>query len=262
MRLRLLLIAALLIGACSSTQPDRIVLAAGTTIVDSGLVDRLVSDYLATTPAAEISVVGGSTAEILQLGANGAADVLITHQPKLEAAFLAEHPEAVTEPLFASGFLLVGPASQDILADGTDIIAAFAQLAAAEASFVSRADGSGTFAKEQQLWSLAAVEPEGAAWRIETGQGMGFTLQVADQRKGFTLTEEGAYLTATATLSLQPVATTSEPGLLDNPYRSIVVEANPGAVAFQQWLVSGEGRESLDQANRALYGRVVYRVLP
>jgi tungstate transport system substrate-binding protein len=253
----------MLVSSCAASSPDRIVVAAGTTIVDAGLVDRLVDDYLDGGPDVDISVVGGSTAEVLELGARGSADLLITHQVELEEAFLAEHPRAVRAPVFASTFLLVGPPAQQVVTVDSDVVDALGDIARAEATFITRADGSGTSAKEQQLWSLAVVEPAGSDWYVETGQGMGFTLQVADQRSGITLTEEGAFLTSNATLSLESIPVSAPPGLLDNPYRSIVVDpqATPGAAAFAGWLVSPEGRAALERANAELYGTVVYRSL-
>lgn len=265
MRLLAALMLVLLVSSsCTSESRDRIVVAAGTSIVDAGLVDRLVDDYLEDGPDVDISVVGASTAQVLELGARGSADLLITHQFELEEAFLAEYATATAEPVFASRFLLAGPPSQQVISSGSGIVEAFARLADAEAGFVSRADGSGTFAKERELWSLAAVNPRGADWYAETGQGMGFTLQVADQRGAFTLAEEGAFLTSMGTLSLESVATSAEPDLLDNPYRSIVVDpqANPAAAALQDWLVSEDGRAALDRANSELYARVVYRSSP
>ena len=44
---------------------------------------------------------------------------------------------------------------------------------------MTRADGSGTYVKEQELWGAAGVEPEGEDWYSETGLGMGPTLQVS-----------------------------------------------------------------------------------
>lgn len=263
MRLFGAVIVVMLVSSCAASGPDRIVVAAGTTIVDAGLVDRLVDDYLDGGPDVDISVVGASTAEVLELGARGSADLLITHQADLEEAFLAEYPRAVADPVFTSTFLLVGPPAQQVVTVGNDVFDALGDIARAEATFVSRADGSGTFAKEQELWSLAAVEPAGSDWYVETGQGMGFTLQVADQRGGFTLTEEGAFLTSRATLSLESIPMDVPPGLLDNPYRSIVVDpqATPAATALSRWLVSPEGRAALERANAELYGTMVYRSL-
>lgn len=245
---------------CSGSDPDRIVVAAGTTVVDSGLVERLVEAYRAAEADESFSVVGVSTAEALSLGASGGADLLITHQEALEEAFLAEHPEAVAVPAFISRFLLAGPSDRPEPVADAGIVDAFAAIARDDLVFVTRRDGSGTHAKEQELWALAGIDPVEEPWYSETGQGMGFTLQVADQRSAYVLTEAGAFRAAAETISLVPVDAGAPPGLLDNPYRAIVVDpdANSAARRFVEWLSSDAGRSALLAANDALFGEVVY----
>jgi len=51
---------------------------------------------------------------------------------------------------------------------------------------VSRGDDSGTHKKEQSLWRDAGVTPEGS-WYLESGQGMGATLTMANERNAHTL---------------------------------------------------------------------------
>lgn len=254
------LLAAIVGTACSGSDPERVVVAAGTTVVDSGLVERLIEAYRATGADESFSVVGVSTAEALSLGASGGADLLITHQEALEDEFLAEHPEAIVTPAFTSRFLLAGPADEPPALVGAGIVDAFTAIAADGLPFVTRRDGSGTYAKEQELWALAGIDPVDEQWYTETGQGMGFTLQVADQRSAYVLTEDGAYRAAAETLSLVPVDAGAPSGLLDNPYRAIVVDADasPAAHRFIDWLSSDGGRDALLAANGALFGELVY----
>ena len=62
---------------------------------------------------------------------------------------------------------------------------------ATASTFISRGDDSGTQG-ELELWE-AGKEPAGT-WYQETGQGMGATLQIADQKGSYTLTDRGTYL--------------------------------------------------------------------
>ena len=81
-------------------------------------------------------------------------------------------------------FVVVGPADDPAQVKGADSAAeAFAGIAKAQAPFASRADESGTNAKELSLWEAAGIEPEGS-WYIETGQGMGETLTIAEPEAG------------------------------------------------------------------------------
>lgn len=259
MRGALTLVVAALVAACGGGA-GRLVLAAGTTTVDSGLVPALVAEYLAGAPGPRISIVGLPTRQVLALGEAGEAGLLITHEPDLEEAFLAAHPDALAAPAFSSRFVLVGPPDQTIVVAGTPIDEALRRIAVAGAAFVTRNDGSGTHAKERELWNLAGVEPDGEPWYMATGQGMGFTLQVADQRGAFTLAEEGAFVASADGLDLVVVPVTAPDGLLENPYRIIAVDGDdPAAVGFVTWLTSAVGRAALRDADLRLFGREVYR---
>lgn len=250
--------AILALSACGNSQ--RVVIAAGTTLVDSGLLSELVSRYEAEHPEIQLSVVGEATAQILELGRRGGADLLITHDPELEAQFVADGLAALYQPVMESRFVLAGPpeaASQMPSAVGD----AFREIATRGDSFVSRSDGSGTYQKETELWRLAGVDPSGRPWYLETGQGMGLTLQVADQRRAFVLSELGALLAAAPVLSLEIVPLDDDP-VLNNPYQITVVkgtEVEATAASFAGWLVSSEGARAMTAANLELFGEVVYR---
>src|SRR5439155_204909 len=72
-------------------------------------------------------------------------------------------------------------------------LAPCARAAPAGARFVSRGDRSGTHALELALWKAAGVVPA-APWYIESGQGMGATLGLADDRRAYTLTDRATLL--------------------------------------------------------------------
>lgn len=254
----LVVLLAVAVGACAGSA-DRVVIAAGTTVVDSGFMQAVVDGFHEAGGDGEFAVVGVASAEALSLLDGGAAQLAVTHAPILEEAYLADHPQTRARAVFTSRFVIVGPPGQSIVAPDSDPLDAFATIAAAEATFVSRGDGSGTHGRELELWSLAGLEPFEAPWYIETGQGMGFTLQVADQRGGFALAEDGAYLAASENLTLSPLLVRDD-RLLDNPYRTILDDAAPAAAhRFADWLASPEGAAVVRSANERLFGTVVYR---
>lgn len=246
----------LALTACGGSD-DRVVVAAGTTLVDSGVLDSLADAYESTHRGVNVSIVGRATREVLELGAQGAADVLITHAPAQEAAFLANHPEAASMMLFTSRFLIVGPGSRVPSLAGSSVSDVLHAIAAGGWDWVSRRDGSGTYEREAALWSGAGLDPIGESWYIETGQGMGNSLQVADQREAFILVEEGTFLVSRGTLRLEVVETSG--GDLINPYTVIVPAPDAAAEDFVAWLLSAEGRAALHEANREAFGRDVFR---
>ncbi len=258
---RALVVAALALAACSG--PDRVIVAAGTTVVDSGLIDLVADAYEGTHPGVELSVLGEATAQLLELGRRGAADVLITHAPEAELQFLATEDTTRYEQVFRSTFVLVGPPAQAASLAGLSVVEAMQTIAENGWLFVTRADGSGTHAAEIAIWEAADIDPRAADWYIETGQGMGLTLQVADERPAFTLAELGTFRDAESLLGLV-VADVGSSSLLVNPYHVTVPAIAPAgheAERFADWLVSEEGRAAVTQANEALFGEeLVYRL--
>jgi tungstate transport system substrate-binding protein len=246
---------AIALAACGSGD-DRVVVAAGTTVVDSGVIDALAEAYESTRPGSEVSVVGRATREVLELGSRGAADLLITHAPDQERDFLAANPDSIAEALFSSRFLLVGPAGRTGPLAGLSIAAALQRIALERWDFVTRADGSGTYEREVAFWAEAGVAPLGEPWYIETGQGMGNSLQVADQRESFILVEEGTFLAVSDVLHLHPVDLTGDD--LRNPYTVIVPAGDAAAEELLDWLLSTDGRAALAIANNEAFGREVF----
>lgn len=246
-----------LLGAGCGAGEERVVVAAGTTVVDSGVMDDLATRYEAFNPAAEISVVGVATAEALELGAQGAASLLITHAPAAEAEFLALYPGAVAVPVFASRFALAAPRHVAASLAGLSLSEALRRIASDQLLFVSRADGSGTHARETAAWTAAGVDPVGNVWFVETGQGMGLTLQVAHQRGGVLLVEVGAWRAAQRFVALVEVSLVLDDALI-NPYRAIIPTQDPAAEAFSNWLTSADGKAAIVEINEQRFGEVLY----
>src|SRR5204862_6053883 len=121
---------------------------------------------------------------------------------------------------------------------------ALAKIAAAGARFVSRGDRSGTHVLELSLFKQAGVTPA-APWYIESGQGMGATLGLADDRRAYTLTDRATLSAFGKRVALRVMVEGDRP--LRNVYS--VLEANPangprvnaaGGRAFADFIVSPE----------------------
>ncbi len=250
----------LVAAGCAGTSTGRVIVAAGTTIVDSGFVGGLVEIYEETHLGAQISVVANPTRLVLELGRQKAADLLITHAPAQEAVFVAEGLAGRHSTVFSSWFVLVGP-DRWLPRTGTrEIPEVFRDFAAEGQAFVSRGDGSGTNDQEMEVWLEAGLDPTGEPWYLVTGQGMGPTLLVADQRSAATLAEIGAFLAVRGTIGLVDLGVVREG--LENNYSAIVVKGSPGepgAADFLDWLVSEEGKQAMEEVSLRLFGELIYQ---
>ena len=142
-------------------------------------------------------------------------------------------------------FVVIGPAEDPAKVKGTRKAAdALKAIADTGAPFVSRGDNSGTHLLERALWKQAGVEPRGG-WYIESGQGMGATLGIADDRKAYTLTDRATFLAFHRRVRL-PILLEGDRPLL-NIYS--VMEVNPsngprvntaGGNAFAEFMLSAD----------------------
>jgi tungstate transport system substrate-binding protein len=146
-------------------------------------------------------------------------------------------------------YIIVGPSEDPAKIKGLKSASeAFKKMASAKALFLSRADKSGTHVKETDIWKKAGVNPEGEKWYQQTGLGMGQTLNVAAEKKGYTLADRGTYLSLKKNFGLDILV--EGDAILLNIYH--VIEVNPakwskvntaGAKAFADFMVSKEAQE-------------------
>jgi tungstate transport system substrate-binding protein len=224
-----------------------ITLASTTSTENTGLLDVLLPAFKKRT-GITVHAIAVGTGKALKLAENGDADVLIVHAPEAEEEFMAAGFGVDRTPLFYNFFLIAGPEDDPAGVKGSaDAAEAFANIAAAEVSFISRGDDSGTHKKERTTWQAAGVTPEGT-WYMETGQGMGATLTIADEKQGYILVDGATFLAFEDKVEL--VRLFEDDPLLRNPYSAIAVnpERHPHAKyaeakEFIDWLTSEEARK-------------------
>ena len=81
-----------------------------------------------------------------------------------------------------NGFVIAGPGDDPAGIRALTSLNDEMRALAARGVFVSRGDDSGTHSQELALWTAAGIDPRSIQRREETGQGMGATLSIADQR--------------------------------------------------------------------------------
>jgi tungstate transport system substrate-binding protein len=264
-RCALSLAMALFVTASSRARAaDFITLASTTSTENSGLLDQLIPLFRSAT-GIEVRVVAVGTGKALRLARNGDADVLLVHDRVSEDRFVAEGYGTRRVDVMYNDFVVLGPPEDPAEVDGqADVAAAFAQIATRRSTFVSRGDDSGTHKAELRLWTAAGVDPHphSGSWYLETGSGMGKTLNVATEKHAYVLADRGTWLSFQNQGQLQ-IVLEGDPRLF-NPYGAILVspERHPhvkaaAGQAFIDWLVSEPGRAAIDGFR--VEGQVLFR---
>jgi len=233
-------------------------MATTTSTRDTGLLDVLVPAF-ERSGSCSVKTVAVGSGQALDLGARGQADVLLVHSPAAEETFMKEGHGSSRLAVMHNDFVLVGPPADPAkTAHAGGILPALKAIAAAKSPFASRADDSGTNAKELKLWQQTGVTPSGS-WYIKTGQGMGPTLVIASEKRAYTLSDRGTYL-ATKHLDSKILVQGGQP--LQNPYHVIVVKhagTNAGcARAFARWITSPPTQRLIAGFGESRYGQALF----
>lgn len=262
----LLLWVIVLLGAFPGLSPagqKNIILATTTSTQDSGLLDILLPIFEKKTGYFVKTIAVGS-GQAMIMGQRGEADLLLAHSPEAEKKFVAEGYGINRRIVMHNDFIVVGPPEDPAKIKGTtSATESFKRIASRGAMFLSRSDNSGTHTREKAIWKACGVNPEEKRWYQQTGLGMGMTLNVASEKKGYTLTDRGTYLALKKNLYLD-ILMEGDPILL-NIYH--VIEVNPkkwpeinvaGARALADFMVSGEAQNIIKSFGADKFGSPLF----
>ncbi len=228
--------------AAKPVKNKTIILATTTSVQDTGLLD-VVIDAFQKDSGYTVKAIAVGSGQAMQLGKNGEADLLWVHSPDDEKKFMDEGYGKNRTTFMHNDFVVLGPASDPARIKGEkSVAAAFAKIAASGALFISRGDQSGTHKKELKLWAAAKAKPAADKY-LESGQGMGATVTMANEKEAYVLSDRSTFLALKKTLSLQIVCEGDE--ALLNRYSVILVNTEKfpkinavGAKAFFDFLLS------------------------
>lgn len=228
-----------------------ITVASTTSTENSGLFDHILPIFQDKT-GIEVRVVAQGTGQALETARRGDADVVFVHARAAEEQFVAEGYGVERFDVMYNDFVVVGPSDDPAgLGSAETAAAAFAAIAQAGSSFASRGDDSGTHIAEKALWEAAGVEPSGNDWYLETGSGMGATLNTAAQVPAYALTDRGTWLSFENRGDLEivfegdPVLFNPYGVILVNPERHSHVKVEAGQ-QFVDWVISDEGQVAIE----------------
>ena len=232
---------------------DRFIIVQSTTSTqNSGLFEHILPLFTKKT-GIEVRVVAVGTGQALKNAENGDGDVVLVHSKPDEEKFVADGWGVKRYDVMYNDFIIVGPAADPAKIVGVkDPVQAFKQIAEARAPFASRADDSGTNKAELKLWQGAGTDAKASSgsWYLETGSGMGATLNTAVGKQAYALTDRGTWLSF-ANKDDFKVLVEGNPKLFNqygvilvNPQKHPNVKAKEGQ-AFIDWLIGSDGQAAI-----------------
>jgi len=258
--------------ASAAEEQQVLQLATTTSTADSGLLDDILPDFEQQYNA-RVEVIAVGTGQALELGKNGDVDVVLVHARARESAFVEEGYGINRRDVMYNDFVIIGPPDDPAAVAGAGSAKeAFTAIASAEAPFASRGDESGTNTKELSIWASAGITPTAElAWYKSLGQGMGETLNTANELGAYTLADRGTWLSQQENLPSLKIVFGGEmieqnpDKALYNPYG--VIPVNPAqhqgingelAEQFAEWLASPQTAELIRSFGVEEFGQPLF----
>lgn len=254
--------AILLLSACGNGGENALVLGATTSVQDTALLDEIVSAFEERSGYHVTPVVGGS-GQILEQAKQGELDVVLTHSPTDEAAFVARGYGLEPRKVMENYFVVAGPPDDPAeVAKTSTLQGAFRVIAEAGAPFVSRGDASGTHQRELSIWRSLGIDPAGQDWYQEYGVGQAQSLLAASDKDAYTLVDSSTMAILRVRVRLTPFVTDREE---PNVYTVILVnpanhsQINEAAArAFADFVTSPEAQRLIAEFRRAEFGEALF----
>ena len=247
-----------------SAEGTTLMMATTTSTADTGLLDYLKPIFLEDT-GIDLQWTAVGTGEALAMGQNGDVDIVLVHAKASEEEFVASGAGVERFPVMYNDFVVVGPEEEGKYGD--DIAACFGAIQEGKLTFVSRGDDSGTDKKEKKIWAALEIDPTANPNYLESGQGMGATITMADEKEAYTLTDRGTWLKfkndADLNIELNIVCEGAKDLL--NQYGVIAVNPemfeglnNEAANVFIEWICSDKVQELIGQFGVEEYGQALF----
>jgi tungstate transport system substrate-binding protein len=238
----------------------KIILSTTTSTQDSGLLDVILPDFTKKT-GWEVDTVAVGTGEALKMGENGEADVLLVHAKSKEEEFIKAGYGVKRYDVMYNDFVVVGPTGE--IEKNEEVKITFQAIFDNQYPFVSRGDDSGTNTKELSIWKTLNLVPDQNLNYISSGQGMGATLLMADEKGAYTLSDRATWLTTKKKTSMDIIC--EKDTQLLNYYGVIAVNPQQnskinqeGAKDFVDWILSDDTQTLIGSFGMDEYGQSLF----
>ena len=250
--------------AAAPEEGGTLMMATTTSTEDTGLLDYLQPLFKEDT-GIDLQWTAVGTGEALKMGEDGQVDVVLVHAKASEEEFVANGFGVERFPVMYNDFVVVGPIEP--LEKTNEVAAFFGALNEQQQPFVSRGDDSGTDKKEKKIWEDLGIDPSTNPNYMESGQGMGATLTMANEKQAYCLTDRGTWLKQSQDsendYSLEIICEGGKELL--NQYGVIAVNPekypevnNEAANKFIEWITSEKVQKLIGEYGVDEYGQALF----
>lgn len=243
-------------GVAVAQNARELVLTVTPSLARSGLLGQLVPKfekrYRITVKVIEKADVDGA----FVLAGKGRTDLLWLGDEMRERASMKQGLTIARRDVMFGELVLLGPKRDPAGVRGmTSLVDAARLIAAAEARFVSRGDGSAVHRVERGVWIEAGINLPASTtlkWYIIQRGGMRKALEAAIKKGAYTLADRATWLRLGETgdhmvlVNDDPRMILQFGALLVNPKRQKTINA-AGARAFLNWLTSKKTQQAINE---------------
>ena len=163
---------------------------------DSGLYKYLLPKYPNFNDV-QIKLIAVGTGQAIRNAQNCDGNILIVHDKDREDKFMANGFGSSRYNIMYNDFVVVGPKKDVANIQGSEsILEVFSKIYSKKHIFISRSDSSGTHSAEMSIWDDIALDPSTSSgkWYLESGQGMGPSLNIAISLNGYIFSDRSSWL--------------------------------------------------------------------
>lgn len=212
----------LIIFSSSVYAENKIIVASTTSTYDTGLLDALNNKFYDKYKI-RVQVLSLGTGQAIRTAKDGNAEILLVHHETSELEFMKDGFGLERNEIMYNDYILVGPKEDNRKCSSVEN--KLKEIHDKKFLFISRGDDSGTHRKELEMWLQAKLNIDDKfQWYFSVGQGMGSTLLIANEKKGYTLSDRSTWIAFNYKDNLKIVCENLPP--LFNQYGIILVNPN------------------------------------
>jgi tungstate transport system substrate-binding protein len=252
----------------------QLIVSTTTSLYETGFLDALKDKFELKYPNMNVSFISQGTGLAIQTAMRGDADMLLVHAPSQELPFLQSGYGVNRKIVAYNFFAIVGPSEDPVGIKGKSSSDALKAIRSAglngTATWVSRGDNSGTYAKEVSLWKAAGLDVKSLrqeSWYLEAGSGMTATLKLANEKRGYTISDTASYLLnfnnhnidLVKLIEAQKSMLNVYSAIADDPRNANMTKTNfEGSMQLIRYLVSDEGQQLFADYGTNQYGKPLF----